>query len=234
MIRAALALTLPLFTLGAALTALGGRRLEPPARRARWVKFLVFLLIVHGVLALALGGRPAFAALGLTVVLAGGWELDRALLRMGPAARRFRLPAGLVFAAFFLGCWRRPAQITLTCFLAAAAFDGLSQVVGQALGRRPLAPAISPAKTWEGFAGGMAGAVLAALVLGRAAGQGAGAAALRGLPLGLAALAGDLAGSWIKRRAGIKDFSTLLPGQGGILDRFGSFMGAVILAGAFL
>jgi len=59
-------------------------------------------------------------------------------------------------------------------------------------------------------------------------------AAAFGLVIGLAGLAGDLAASWVKRRAGIKDYSEALPGQGGFLDRFDSLLGALILAAWFL
>jgi phosphatidate cytidylyltransferase len=48
-----------------------------------------------------------------------------------------------------------------------------------------------------------------------------------------AGLCGDLAASWLKRRAGIKDYSNVLPGQGGLLDRFDSLIGALTLLAAF-
>ncbi len=120
-------------------------------------------------------------------------------------------------------------------FIVTAACDGFSQVVGQLLGRRPLAPRISPAKTIEGLLGGLVAALaVAALLRG----------SLLPLPMpwilalalgtGLAGLAGDLAASWVKRRAAIKDYSAALPGQGGFLDRFDSLLGALALVGAIL
>jgi len=233
MIRAALAFTLPWFAIGAVLMALGARGRAPEVVRARGVKLVFFFLIVHGVVAAAAAGRTALAGLALAIALVGGFELARALRRLAPAERWPVLPALALVVAFLAGSARLAPARTLYLFLTVAAFDGFSQVVGQLLGRTPLAPALSPAKTVEGLAGGLAGSVLAALALRGLPGLPAGLAAGAGFGIGLAALAGDLAGSWTKRRAGIKDFSGLLPGQGGVLDRFNSFIAAVALAGPF-
>lgn len=113
---------------------------------------------------------------------------------------------------------------------------------GRALGSRLLAPVLSPRKTWEGLLGGLATTAVAALVLcptltswGRAhppvVEQAAGVEPTLpswlwslglGLAIGLVGLAGDLGASALKRRAGLKDAGTLLPGHGGVLDRFDS------------
>lgn len=76
--------------------------------------------------------------------------------------------------------------------------------VGKAFGTHKLAPTISPGKTVEGGLGGMIGSVIGQL--------------------------GDLAMSTIKRTVGIKDFGKILPGHGGILDRFDSFLFAAPFA----
>ncbi|SDJ19069.1 phosphatidate cytidylyltransferase [Billgrantia gudaonensis] len=103
---------------------------------------------------------------------------------------------------------------------------------GRAWGRRKLAPAVSPGKSWEGVAGGLA--VTLALALVFAAWQGLGVAG--GLALlavtavvTLVSVLGDLLESMLKRHRGIKDSSQLLPGHGGVLDRIDSLTAAVPL-----
>ena len=89
-----------------------------------------------------------------------------------------------------------------------------------------MAPAISPAKTWEGAAGGLlagaAAAAVAVVLLDLAPGLAAGSAIALGLPV--AGEVGDLLESAIKRRIHVKDMSALLPGHGGLLDRLDSLL----------
>ncbi len=97
---------------------------------------------------------------------------------------------------------------------------------GRALGRRRLAPAVSPKKTWEGAVCGVAGAAAAAWASAHLAlvGHGALVALALGAVAGMAGIAGDLSESVLKRAAGMKDSSTLLPGHGGVLDRLDSLL----------
>jgi phosphatidate cytidylyltransferase len=96
---------------------------------------------------------------------------------------------------------------------------------GILFGKHLMAPAISPKKTWEGFAGSLlaclaGGAILLVTLLNGRVWQGLvlGAAAL------FAATLGDLAASMIKRDLGIKDYGSVLPGHGGVLDRIDSLL----------
>lgn len=113
--------------------------------------------------------------------------------------------------------------------------------VGRARGKHKLAPAISPAKTWEGAIGGLVSAVLAAIVIAMVLeliSVKVGAPfvfrywqiMLLGFVVGLFAQLGDLIESLLKRNMGVKESGNLLPGHGGILDRFDSliFVGPVI------
>jgi phosphatidate cytidylyltransferase len=128
-----------------------------------------------------------------------------------------------------------PGPVFAFVFLVTAATDGFSQVVGQLIGRHTLAPRISPAKTIEGLLGGLVAACAVALLVRGLLLQWSVSATL-GLALLTAAsgLAGDLVASFVKRRARIKDYSTALPGQGGVLDRFDSLLGALMLVGPAL
>ena len=104
--------------------------------------------------------------------------------------------------------------------------DMVAWFVGSRFGAHPLAPAVSPGKTWEGF---LAGA-LAALVVGGVVGKlvvpwgGASHGLVLGLVVALAAPLGDLVQSMIKRDLRLKDSGALLPGHGGLLDRFDSML----------
>jgi phosphatidate cytidylyltransferase len=230
------AVTIPGFAIGAALMALTNRRVPPAVAQARWLKFAVYFLIVHTVLVVAAAGEPWVTALVSLILAAGALELRRAWLKM-QAPRPSRVwPAFIAVAALALcASWRLPPGAFAFIFLVTATCDGFSQVVGQLVGRHSLARNVSPAKTIEGLAGGLfAGLVVALLARGLLTGTPAWVAALVAMLVGLAGLAGDLAASWVKRRAGIKDYSSALPGQGGVLDRFDSLLGAMAIVGNLL
>ena len=178
--------------------------------------------------------------LGLAVwVLGGGYAL-----RQGPAGWP-RLPAALRWALGLAGlwlAWLAMAQartiginflLSVMCVVWAA--DIAAYFTGRAFGRNKLAPTISPGKSWEGVYGGVAGVILLALgwlalesrfsfdspsvFLLLQQRQGWGGLLLAALLLAALSVVGDLFESLVKRAAGAKDSSALLPGHGGVLDR---------------
>lgn len=108
---------------------------------------------------------------------------------------------------------------------------------GRRWGRRKLAPAISPGKTWEGVAGAGAAALILALLGAALLGEGARWPAFMAVCLITVgfSIAGDLFESMIKRQCGVKDSGSLLPGHGGVLDRVDSLTAAapVFLLGLY-
>lgn len=230
-----LLVTLAGFAVGAVFMALANRRASPDVARARWLKIAVFFLIVHAVLGVAVIGRPWVTVLVLIVLVAGAVELWRAWPRVPTPrpARVWIVYVAVAAAAIVITWWLPPATFAFL-FLVTASCDGFSQVVGQLIGRRRLAPGISPGKTVGGLAGGLAAAVVVAMLVRPLLGASPGSTIAIALAAGIAGLAGDLAASWVKRRAGIKDYSSALPGQGGFLDRFDSLLGALALVGPVL
>ena len=117
--------------------------------------------------------------------------------------------------------------------------DTAQYYAGTTFGRRKLAPVISPGKTIEGAIGGLVAAPLVGAALAGFVGNGAtftsaGAAAGLALILALFGIAGDLFESLLKRSAGAKDSSTLIPGHGGVLDRIDAYLFAAPVMYLFL
>ena len=183
------------------------------------------LLLTAGILAAALVGLPALALFGWRTGAAAILTLALAVAALGGAAGRRPLVwfAGTLYLLLPLASllWLRRehpegALLVLWLFLVIVATDSGAYFVGRTLGGPRLAPHISPGKTWSGLAGG----VLLAGTTGGAAVWLHGEGAARALLAAVVAQGGDLVESWLKRRSGVKDSGTLLPGHGGVLDRF--------------
>lgn len=112
-----------------------------------------------------------------------------------------------------------------------ATHDTGAYVAGKLFGKNKLCPTISPGKTWQGFFGGFVSvaAVLFFCTLYRASQASATSILLIAATIAVVATAGDLFESWLKRRAGLKDSGCLLPGHGGLLDRFDGMMSCMYL-----
>jgi phosphatidate cytidylyltransferase len=132
--------------------------------------------------------------------------------------------AGVLYISVTLGFLvLLPPEFILFLFAIIWAGDAAAYYGGRAFGRHPLAPRVSPKKTVEGAIAGLLGSVLVGIVLGISFfGGSAPSLLLTSAVTGVAGQAGDLAESALKRSAGVKDSSSILPGHGGILDRLDS------------
>jgi CDP-diglyceride synthetase len=175
------------------------------------------------------------AALPLVLVLlvAGSFIWYRA--RVEPAAEPVSGISSTVFVFVWVGAFGSFAALLLNpnlfpnrhgiAFILAAvivtvADDVASLLVGSAMGRHPLAPSISPNKSWEGLIGGAVAAILVSIVVVHFIHPWTiSKAAIYGVVVAVVAPLGDLSQSMIKRHLGLKDMGRLLPGHGGILDR---------------
>lgn len=109
--------------------------------------------------------------------------------------------------------------------------DVAGYFAGRTLGGPKFWPAISPKKTWSGTVAGWIGAVVVGLGFW-VAGQGGWLLPVLSPFVAFAGQMGDIAESWIKRRAAVKDSSNLIPGHGGVMDRFDALSGAVLFVAA--
>jgi phosphatidate cytidylyltransferase len=111
--------------------------------------------------------------------------------------------------------------------LCAVAYDVAGYFVGSRMGHRPLMPDVSPNKTLEGLAGGMAASVVMGIIIaivGLHPWNDLGHGLLLGIVVAVFAPLGDLVESMLKRDLGLKDFGNILPGHGGVLDRFDAML----------
>lgn len=178
-----------------------------------WLTLLVCVAL--GVIVFGFG-RYAPDAILLTLggTLYTGWLLSHLLLLRGmPAADGSLWHGGFGLVAFaFLCIWTT---------------DSLAYFTGAILGKlgvtkHKLAPTVSPGKSIEGLMGGFACSSLVGWLMGPVVGLGAGTGLALGAAIALLGHLGDLAESGLKRFAGVKDSGHLIPGHGGVLDRFDS------------
>ena len=209
-------------------------RISGLAQAGRLVYCALFAVFVGAVLQYDID--PAMAT-ALFWVAAGCWLVTFVfvLRHPRPLARAPILAIGLivlaaawlaVYLVLYRGGTAGPGLIIAGLAIVWSADIG-AFFVGRSVGRTPLAPRVSPKKTWEGVGGGV---VLASIT-------GALAAWLLALPIlfmvpaaiamALISVVGDLGISVLKRRAGLKDSGMLLPGHGGVLDRFDSVTAAL-------
>jgi phosphatidate cytidylyltransferase len=117
------------------------------------------------------------------------------------------------------------AIIALAPFLLIWTNDTMAYLTGRAIGRTPFFPRISPKKTWEGTIGGVAFTVILAAFIGpKLGGWSQSGWMLAATIVGIFGTLGDLVESMLKRSVGVKDSGNIMPGHGGFLDRFDSFI----------
>ncbi|SFA89777.1 phosphatidate cytidylyltransferase [Amycolatopsis marina] len=223
----------------AAAIALGTIELARALRRAADIRIALIPVLVGGQatiwLAWPFGREGALTAFVLTVLACLLWRLP------GGANGYLRDVGASIFASAYLPLFAAFAAMlvppddgvgrVLAFMIGVVASDTGGYIAGVLRGKHPMAPSISPKKTWEGFAGSMiagigAGALTLSLILGGQAWQGI----IFGAAIVLTATLGDLVESLIKRDLGIKDMGDLLPGHGGIMDRLDSLLPSAVVS----
>ena len=167
---------------------------------------------------------------GLIVVFSMLWFLwevtpGRPLLGVATTVLGFAYVGGLGGFAGLILAGSDGVGIILGVVLCVIAYDVFGFFIGSQFGKSPIAPRVSPNKSFEGTLAGMVAAVVVGwLIVSRIEPWSPGKAAVLGLFVAAGAFLGDLCESMIKRDLGVKDFGSLLPGHGGVLDRFDSLL----------
>ena len=237
----------------AVASALAAWELTRLARAAGYTPFSGAAIAMAGLLPIAVRGyvigafAPPLLALGFMVLLA---LVAAMLFRRAPDQHPLGAAAITFFAVLYTGgtlsfaYGLRYHMYTITAAAGTAllifplvitwATDTAAFVAGRAFGRRKLMATVSPAKTFEGAIGGLIVAMLVAwgymlwvLVPAASLAMRPVVAVLVGAAISIAAQIGDLAESLLKREAGMKDSSQLIPGHGGVLDRLDSLFFAI-------
>jgi phosphatidate cytidylyltransferase len=227
------------------LTCLGAVELHQALRRVGMTSAIIpvvvgNIVIIAGTYAAAelqkLTNVPShvvlMATIGGTVLVALGWRMfgDAEGYARDSAASLFIIGYVPLLASFVGLLMAQTNGVTKIAgvILVIVASDTGGYAIGAAFGRHPMAPVISPKKTWEGLAGsfGLAG-VIATLYVVYFLQQPWWAGVLLAIVVVIFGTAGDLIESMIKRDIGIKDMSSFLPGHGGVMDRLDSMLVAM-------
>lgn len=190
----------------------------------------------------------AMAGFGVTVMVCMFWRLfmqDNSTPAEpsdgSPSANYLRDASATVFLAAWVPLFASFAALLVypadgagrvfCLMITVVASDVGGYAVGVLAGKHPMVPAISPKKSWEGFAGSLALGITAAILTATLlAGKSVWVGALLGVVLVLTCTLGDLVESQVKRDLGIKDMGRLLPGHGGLMDRLDGVLPSAVAA----
>lgn len=220
-------LILVYFSLGAIAFYFINRHNEASEARKSWVKLISYFIIINLLFFSIVFNTQIFRFLAVIIIAVGFYELAALFWRSGYTRKVFFLLSACLFVILSYGFYIFSGMdrgVILFTLLILSIFDGFSQITGQLWGCRKLFPSISPGKTVAGLTGGALVAILSS-VLGKGLID---VHPLKAMWLGvgivLFAFIGDFLSSCYKRRYGVKDFSNIIPGHGGFLDRFDSLI----------
>ncbi|MES2555024.1 MAG: phosphatidate cytidylyltransferase [Bacteroidota bacterium] len=222
------------FLVGAVLIALINKKTADRQEiQQRWIKYVVYIAIV-AITVIATEYTLPFKFLIMGIVLIGGCEL----VAVGSKRWVVLLPGLVIYGVLSTGFYYYATQSDrpqlLAVYLLVFVFDGFSQLSGQLFGKIHFLPTISPNKTVEGLIGGTFLTLVTGMILHRYIEMSVFQALLFSIGIAAASFGGDVLASLYKRLTGVKDYSQLLPGHGGFLDRFDSYIAAGALYWLFI
>ncbi|MBC8047436.1 MAG: phosphatidate cytidylyltransferase [Fimbriimonadaceae bacterium] len=217
------------FIIGITATFLANKNASAQTKKERWKKLGVHFLLVHLIVFCITETQKYFLFLLIIIILTGLYELV-ILLKQKFQPILFYIIAFIVYGIcsalfYYFNSTANQGKIVFL-FLLVFTFDGFSQITGQLFGKRKLFPKVSPGKTVEGLIGGSLITIITAyltwgwvselhyfiFIFSSAA------------IIIISSITGDWLASYFKRKHSVKDYSDIIPGHGGFLDRFDSWI----------
>ncbi|MGF7141387.1 phosphatidate cytidylyltransferase [Roseimarinus sediminis] len=198
-----------------------------------YTKFGVYFIIINFLFFSIVINPLVFQYLSILIIGVGFFEMFRLFQKSGYRNNWFYLLSLLVYGTFstgFLLFGNLQKELILYSFIVLSIFDSFSQITGQLFGSKKLFPKTSPNKTLGGLIGGGLIAITSSFFLSNLFTEPDLKTTAISLGVVFFAFTGDLAASFYKRKFNVKDYSNLIPGHGGFLDRFDS----LIVAGAWV
>jgi len=205
------------------------RKKEYDIARKNNLKFVTYFFIINIIFFSIVINPVVFRYLSVLIIGVGMYELFRLFHQSGYRHKRFYFFSVLFYVMLSTGFvlfGTLQKELILFSFIVLSIFDSFSQITGQLWGRKKLFPKISPNKTWGGFIGGGIIAIGSAFLLKNLFTGSKLELLILTLGIVVFAFAGDLTASFYKRKFNVKDYSNLIPGHGGFLDRFESLIAA--------
>ncbi len=215
------------FVLGAIGFYFINRKKSREDARKNRIKLITYFLIIHILFVGIVFNPVVFHYLAILIIIAGYYEIIGLFIRSTQKSWLFFILSLLIYSLLSLGLYNFSLlnkDLILFTFIVLSVFDSFSQISGQIMGKRKLMPDISPNKTIEGLLGGAIIAFITAFLVRSLISYDLLYLLLVVAGILVFAFLGDMLTSYYKRRYQTKDFSKIIPGHGGFLDRFDSLI----------
>ncbi len=215
------------FVLGAIGFYFINRKKSREDARKNRIKLITYFLIIHILFVGIVFNPVVFHYLAILIIIAGYYEIIGLFIRSTQKSWLFFILSLLIYTLLSLGLYHFSLlnkDLILFTFIVLSVFDSFSQISGQIMGKRKLMPDISPNKTIEGLLGGAIIAFITAFLVRSLISYDLLYLLLVVAGILVFAFLGDMLTSYYKRRYQTKDFSKIIPGHGGFLDRFDSLI----------
>lgn len=215
------------FVLGAVGFYFINRKRSRKDARKNWIKLITYFFIIHILFVGIVFNPVVFHYLALFIIIAGYFEIIGLFIRSAQKSWLFFILSLLVYTLLSLGFYHFSLlnkELILFTFIVLSVFDSFSQISGQIMGKRKLMPDISPNKTIEGLLGGAIIGIISAFLVRSLISYDLLYLLLVVAGILIFAFLGDMLTSYYKRKYQTKDFSKIIPGHGGFLDRFDSLI----------